>query len=341
MLKSGTYTESVDLRSSGRDGEFITIEGIEDVLFDGAKLDKYDPVFDTKGNSYIKFKNFRVRNARSAVEISSGSQHIIVEDVKTDNCQFAVKMKDASFISIKRCLANNSRNAFRGEGSSHDVAFEDVEAYGSKDIYKGHDLNYLNGDGFIFENDTYNLSFKNIKSSRHWDAGLDIKGSHVMIENVVAEGNKNGLKLWGNDITVKNVLVYDSKSQVRPDGKKVDGAGVNVRSGDTQILNSTFVDNEGVDVKVAEKGKLNLENCLVARRISDGILFGDYGEFSAKNGIWFDRNTIHFDPKYVRDGNIWADPQFRSWDDKDFQPSLSSPAVRDDKTVIGADAWAN
>ena len=252
-LADGAYSVSAMLRVSGVESHPITIEGSGKTFLNGSKIDKYAPVFRTNGQSYLIFKQLNFKGVRAGVQIDEGSTFVSIDGLRADGCQFAVKMKDASYVTIQNSYADNSRNAFRGEGESHHVTFENVEAYRSKDIYEKMNKEYLNGDGFIFEDATHDLVFRNIKTGEHWDAGLDSKGSNVKIENVESFGNKNDLKLWGENIEVSNALIRAAKSQVHDDGSKADGWGINVRRGSTKVTGVTFSGNEAGDYKAKEK----------------------------------------------------------------------------------------
>ena len=324
-IMEGTYRESVKLVASGSLSRYITIQGAGKVVFDGTHLPYYRPMFDTNGQDYIKFKNIKVVYSRAGVDVNSGSHHIVIDGLKTEHSQFAVKMNNASFVRVKNSTAKHSRNAFRGDGNTHHVSFDHIVTYGAKDIYKGYDKNYLNGDGFIFESATHHLTFKNIVSHHNWDAGLDIKGSRVLIQNVVVYGNKNGLKLWGKEILVKNALVYGNPKQKKADGSTIDGMGLNARPGaEVVITNSTFADNGAEDVKAASRSIVLLQNSVIARK-SSGKLLGKYGAFSQKNVIWYDRSRMSKDST-IGEAGLWADPQFVDWTGKNFRLNPKSPA---------------
>lgn len=325
LIRSGLYREAVDLKVSGTKDHPITIEGDGVVIFNRKGSNAYDPIFDTKGKNFISFKNLRVRDARAGVHVNQ-SHDIKIDNIKVQYSHFAVLMTDASNVSIKNCWAKNNRNAFRGEGKTHDVTIENVRAFYSKDIYKGYDLNYLNGDGFIFEAGTYNLTFKKCISAFHWDSGFDIKGKNVVLNNVIAVRNKNGLKLWGQNIRVTNALVYGSKSQKRPDGSKVDGIGVNVRKGNAEIYYSTIANNEAQEVKVAKEGKLAIEKSIIYRAMNKGSFLGAYGAFSSHSVIWFNPNGKRPINIPKSQDNMWVDPQFVDWRNNNYRLKFSSPA---------------
>ena len=229
---------------------------------------------------------------------------------------------------MKNAYAINSNNAFRAYGGSRDLTFENIQTYGSKDIYAGMNLNYRNGDGFILESDVSNVTMRNIISGDQWDAGFDIKASNVLIENVVTFGNKNNFKTWGSNITIRSSLSYHAKRQLRPDGSTVEGNGITVEAGTTKLVNVTLADNEDHDVKIYALGALRVENSIVARRATaGGKLFGsDGGLFTSDHVLWYE--TGRTGPNFtVSPTDLWADPQFVSWDVPDYHLKSTSPAI--------------
>ena len=244
FITEGTYSENIKLSTSGTQGNFITIEGVGQVILDGSDLTQNLPGFDTNGQDYIRFKNLTINHiASAAIQIESGSQFIEVDGLHADGNKYAVRISDASHVTVRHAYANHSYNAFRAYGMSTDLLFEDVEAYNSKDRYEGMDPDYLNGDGFIFEREVSNVTVRNAISANHWDAGFDIKASNVLIENVTSFGNKNNFKTWGNNITIRSSLSHHAKRQLRSNGSTVEGNGMTVLDGTVRLVNVTLVDN--------------------------------------------------------------------------------------------------
>lgn len=337
FIQGGNYAENVSFKVSGAQGKWITIQGLGKVVINGKSLGAYTPVFNTNNQSYLRFRNLEVNDARAAVEVSSGSSNIEVDGLKTDGNDFAVVIRGGKNVTVRNAYAVNSRNAFRAEGSASNLTFENIETYGSKDIYPGLDKNYLNGDGFIFELGVSNVTLKNIVSGDHWDGGFDIKASNVTGENLVAYGNKNNFKLWGKNITIKNSLSYKAKKQLRPDGTYVDGNGFNVRSGTITLENMTIADNDDHDIKVNTGASVTLLNSIVARNASSGKIFGSYGgNFSQRNVIWYNPQTKANAP--LSSGGTWADPKFVNWAGKNYRLTSSSAAINKGAPISGMPA---
>lgn len=337
-IREGTYDLSAGsvFTASGRADARITIQGEGDVILDGSNLHAYTPVFDTKGQSFIDFKNLTVNNARAAVEVTLDSTYINVDGLKTDGNHFAVRVNGGSYVTVRNAYAINSRNAFRAEGNSHHLTYENIETYGAKDIYDGYDLNYTNGDGFIFELSVNNVTLRNIISSYNWDGGFDIKASNVLAENLVAVGNKNNFKLWGNNIVIKSSLSYNAKRQMRPDGTTVDGNGINVRSGTAKLVNMTFVDNEDYNIKINTGATVQLQNSIVVHQGNNGgyLLSDGGGTFLEDNNVWYASgrtasNAFVGSPDAFTPSptDKYGDPGFVDWSKFNFRLTGSSMAI--------------
>ena len=336
-IMEGVYQQTANISVSGTESATITVAGIGRVVFDGTNLGSYDPIFDTQGNDYLRFENIEVNNARSLAHITTGSHHIEIENLVTHNTQFAVWMKDASFVTVRNAFVYQSRNGFRGEGVTHDVSFENIEVYYSAEDNLS-DNGYLNGDGFIFESDTYNLTFSNIITAFNADAGMDIKGDNVLIENVISYSNTMGLKLWGVDVRVVNALIYASKDQISSSGLYTGAVGINVRSGFSKVYNSTVVDNQSRDVKAASGAGLYLENSIVARRDSIGQLKSAAGPITERNVLWYRLGASGPDFA-IPAGSLWADPGFVDWLSGDFRLKSTSTAINKGLMSAGLPAY--
>ncbi len=310
IVHEGVYEETVRLTASGLPHLPIVIEG-RGAVIDDTSLDPYKPAFDIRGRSHIILRGFTVLRSRAGVQISEGSRGITVENLKAWRCHFAVKIKNSSEVNLRNCRAYLCRNGFRGEGISKKITLERCAGFMSRDVYKNMDPNYLNGDAFIFEKRISDLTIRNSAGVKNWDSGFDIKSSGALLENVVAYGNKNGLKLWGEHITVLNALVYGSVSQKNDKGR-VDGMGVNVRRGSAEIRNSIFAENEAEDIKVGSDGSLFLIHSTVARRSKEGKLLGHYGYFKEDDVRWYQA------------GVTGSDPDFVDWDGADFRPRVTA-----------------
>jgi Ca2+-binding RTX toxin-like protein len=66
---------------------------------------------------------------------------------------------------------------------------------------------YWNGDGFVAEADTYNLTFQDTLASGNTDTGYDLKSDNTKLIRATGIDNGKNFRLWGD-----NVVVTDSVS---------------------------------------------------------------------------------------------------------------------------------
>lgn len=328
-ILEGVYEESVKFVSSGRSDAYMTIQGVGNAVIDGTHLADHADGFDTQGHDFIRFRDLTINNTKAGIEVGPGSIYVEIDGLRADGNGFAVRIESSNNITVQNAYAVNSANAFRAFGDSRNLVFEDIETYGSKDkAFQQIRPDYLQGDGFVIEADVTNVTLRNIISGDHWDAGFDIKASNVLIENVTAFGNKNNFKTWGDNITIKSSLSRHAKEEQRPDGSYVEGNGITVESGTTRVINTTFVDNEDHDIRIYSGGALFMENSIVARRDSGGMLFGmsNNAFFSSDRVLWYEQEEV---TAGVRPSatDVWYDPDFVDWDNGDYRLRNTSIAI--------------
>lgn len=335
FIAEGTYHESVNILTSGRADAYITIRGMGNVIFDGEPGKTTLPAFDTKGRDFLKFENLTVTHMRAAVEVSDGSDHVEINGLKTEGNRFGVRINNSTNITVRNAEVANSKNGFRAYGTSRNLLFENIHVYGSKDIYEGMSETYLNGDGFIFELEVSNVTLRNIVSHDHWDAGFDVKASNVLMENVVAYGNKNNWKIWGKNVVIRDSLSFGAKRQPRPDGSTVEGNGITMEiGGQAKLINVTIADNQHRDIELYQDSMLSIENSIISRATNDGMIYHNGGGMlSTNNVMWF--NTAAYKPfnGFNPATDLWMDPQFVDRANRNYQLLPTSPAR--DRSVAG------
>ena len=327
IVSEGTYAESVQIRSSGVEDGWITIQGEGTVVLDGAGLGSGKSGFDTNGNDYLRVLNFTVNHfSASGIQADPGTNYLEVDGLNADGNGYAVRLETASNVTVRNAVAVNSNNAFRAYGASRDLLFENIETYNSRDNFSGMNPDYLNGDGFILESNVSNVTLRNVISANNWDAGFDIKASNVLIENALTYGNKNNFKTWGENIVIKSSLSTGAKRQFREDGTSVEGNGITVEDGSTFLINVTLADNEDHEIQIYSGGRLDLRDSIVARRNITGRLFESDGTFTDGGVLWY--NTALSAPDFkISTAGFWADPGFVNWSGNDYHLKETSPAL--------------
>ena len=92
------------------------------------------------------------------------------------------------------------------DGTVHDVVMDHVTM--RNNYGRGAAGDYWNGDGFVAERGTYNLTFRDTVATGNTDAGYDIKGNNVTMLRASASGNNKNFRLWG----AESVTMTDSVS---------------------------------------------------------------------------------------------------------------------------------
>lgn len=329
-IAPGTYrvNDGGTFANSGTADKPIKIIGDGNVVIDGTGLFAYTPVFDTGGKNHLHFQNLTVQNSRAAVQVTGDSSNVLIDGLKTNNNQMAVIIDQGSYVTVKNGIFANSRNAVVANNTSHHLMFENIEAYGSQDIYEEYENKYRNGDGFIMNLGTHDVVFRNIIAHDNWDAGIDTKAVNTLIDNVTVYSNKNNFKVWA-DTVIQNSLSYGARI-LTDDPVSGEGNGLNARTGNIKIIDSTFVNNANNDIQVDAQGpasNVSVENSIFYRNIPGGSQVAKVGgKFADKNSIfyWAGKSSS---PEFTIDGSSkWVDPQFVNSNAADL-PALTNVAA--------------
>jgi serralysin len=156
-----------------------------------------------------------IENNASGDESSASVNGLRVEDVTVSGySQNAIRLKyNSRNVTLHNVVGDGMRvngglvlSGVALDGTVHDVLFDHVTM---KNNYgRGSSSEYWNGDGFVAEGGTYNLTFRDTVSSGNTDAGYDIKGDNVSFIRASANGNTKNFRLWGN----QSVTMTDSVS---------------------------------------------------------------------------------------------------------------------------------
>jgi serralysin len=92
------------------------------------------------------------------------------------------------------------------DGTVHNVVMDHVTM--RNNYGRGAAGDYWNGDGFVAERGTYNLTFRDTVATGNTDSGYDIKGNNVTLIRASASDNTKNFRLWG----AESVTMTDSVS---------------------------------------------------------------------------------------------------------------------------------
>lgn len=159
-----------------------------------------------------------IENHASGDETTASINGLVVEDVTVSGySQHAIRLKYNSHNITLRDIVGDSQKQNGGlilsgvalDGTVHDVLLERVTM---KNHYgRGSSSQYWNGDGFVAEGGTYNLTFVDTVASGNTDAGYDIKADNVKMIRAQAIGNTKNYRFWGDNVTVTDSVSKDPR----------------------------------------------------------------------------------------------------------------------------------
>ena len=129
--------------------------------------------------------------SRNAIHLKYNSRNVTLRNVVGDSQQ-----QDGGLILAGVAL----------DGTVHDVLMDHVTM--RNNYGRGAAGDYWNGDGFVAERGTYNLTFRDTVATGNTDSGYDIKGNNVSLIRASASGNNKNFRLWG----AESVTMTDSVS---------------------------------------------------------------------------------------------------------------------------------
>jgi serralysin len=156
-----------------------------------------------------------IENYVSGGATSASVNWLTVEDVTVAGySRNAIHLKYNSRNVTLRNVVGDSQNQNGGlivagvalDGTVHDVLMDHVAM--RNNYGRGAAGDYWNGDGFVAERGTYNLTFRDTVATGNTDSGYDIKGNNVSLIRASASGNNKNFRLWG----AESVTMTDSVS---------------------------------------------------------------------------------------------------------------------------------
>ena len=156
-----------------------------------------------------------IENQASGSETSASVNWLKVEDVTIAGySRNAIHLKYNSRNVTLHNVVGDSQNQNGGlivagvalDGTVHDVVMDHVTM--RNNYGRGAAGDYWNGDGFVAERGTYNLTFRDTIATGNTDSGYDVKGNNVTMLRASASGNNKNFRLWG----AESVTMTDSVS---------------------------------------------------------------------------------------------------------------------------------
>ncbi len=156
-----------------------------------------------------------IENYASGSETSASVNWLTVEDVTVAGySRNAIHLKyNSRNITLRNVVGDGQRQngglivaGVALDGTVHDVLMDHVTM--RNNYGRGAAGDYWNGDGFVAERGTYNLTFRDTVATGNTDSGYDIKGNNVTLIRASASDNTKNFRLWG----AQSVTMTDSVS---------------------------------------------------------------------------------------------------------------------------------
>jgi serralysin len=145
-----------------------------------------------------------IENHVSGSATTASVNGLWVEDVTVAGySQNAIKLKyNSRNVTLKNVVGDSQKqngglvvSGVALDGTVHDVVMDHVTM--RNNYGRGAAGDYWNGDGFVAERGTYNLTFRDTVATGNTDSGYDIKGNNVTLIRASASDNTKNFRLWG------------------------------------------------------------------------------------------------------------------------------------------------
>ena len=188
------------------------------------------------------------------------------------------------------------------------------------------DDNYDNGDCFSTESDTSYITFQSVRCFDAFDAALDLKGQHHVVENAIAFriGNR-AFRVWQGPVTIRNAIAgFDGQGEHTRDARG-SNAALWVR-GDVDVEHFTSINN--TRPYLLEGGHIKISDSIIAldRQYADRSLDAEYeepGEVEETDTVmrWIEDQTGR-DPEFHNVSNVNWDGDGSDFDSQYYRGQI-------------------
>lgn len=203
----------------------------------------------------------------------------------------------------------------KGDGN-HSIRYEHCTA--KNNIFPGEKGSYWNGDGFIAENNSKNLTYVDCMSFGNTDGGWDDKSLAPHFENCVAARNKRGFRIWN----VRGNLEHPARlvNCLSVFNKSAGGSGSSAglwTSGAVVAERCTFHNNASAAIAIENNnagGKVKAIDCILSTDAEAGdkklVLKEGGTKYEAEGVIASAAGKPDKEPQYKSPSPTWAgDPR--------------------------------
>ncbi len=183
-------------------------------------------------------------------------------------------------VTVKNCVADCSEGDADWEtktelfpfgftlndGGAPNTKFVFQDCVAKNNIKSNQTIKYTNGDGFVAEGNTQDITFIRCRSLRNQDGGYDIKVKDARFTGCIATGHRRDYRIW-HTATLRNCFAGFSQT------------GLWTKGGPVTVEGGTFTGHSKSSVEIEDKapGPLTLDNCiLVTGAAKSGAAIGRY-----------------------------------------------------------------
>lgn len=341
IVRSGTYTEQVDVANSGTVAQPISFVASGDVVIVSPRMDNWTGVINVEGKTDIVIDGFKVRNANYGIKVdkdragtpseriivrnnyvtltkSSGiraaySRNVTVDSNVVEKTNWGGVHEMISILGTDGFLVKNNEVFNGGVFEVNGVLHEGKEGIDAKDG---------SANGRIINNKVHDLAWLGI----YLDA-WDLLTHNIEVSNNIVFNCKQGIAMASEqggllkDILVTNNILYNNRNFgiIAPNWIE-NGPRENIR-----IFNNTVYGNGagGISVSTTNIYRLDIRNNLIADNNGASLSAANVGLVSSSsNNLVVGRNLGN-----VLFGTISGDPRFVNPAAGDFRLSAGSAAT--------------
>ena len=184
--------------------------------------------------------------SKSAIRLRYDSNNILIEDVYGDS-----QGQDG----------DNFAMGIQLSGTVHDVVHRDVTMKNA--TQRGSSSDYWNGDGFVTDWGTYNITYEDTFASGNTDGGYDLKSSNTTLIRARAADNKRNFRIW------RDATLIDIKSD-EPYSRGGAGTTAHIHvlgdEGNATIESGIFSGDEGrrnIVFDLDDRGRLQVNQAVI------------------------------------------------------------------------------
>lgn len=265
---------SIDAPTRGKAAVRIAA-GVSDVELRGLRIHGYvfgvqaGPTPDHTARERLRFHDVDVDHVRHAYYLSDCDDLELVDCQVKRYSKHGIRLEQGcDRVAFRRCEADCSEGDTEWEKKTElfpfgfiinnggapntKLTFEDCLA--ANNLMPLQKTKYKNGDGFVIEANTRDVTMTGCRALRNQDGGYDLKVPDVVLKNCVAIGNSRNFRIWSTG-TLDNCFTGWAKSGVWNNG------------GPITIRRTTFHELSGSAVSTDDRQTetVTVEACLISK----------------------------------------------------------------------------